>query len=134
MAGPTLFCAERVDWIDSFQPALENISLFIQNSIAYPFKLLGLDPQTTMPYSLVPFAIGEELFSRGFVQNGLLRILPKAIEWFSSTKGLVDHPIARIARVAISSGFFALLHTSSGNALEEVLTSARCRRHIRNDR
>ena len=131
MAGPTLFCAERIDWIDSFKPALENTSSLVQNSVAYPFKLLDLDPQATMPYSLAPFAISEELFCRGFVQNGLLRALPrKAIEWFSPTKGhLVDHPIARIARVAISAGFFALLHTNKwecvrGGTLPQLVAGA----------
>jgi|GEM_PF-7058452 len=114
MAGRTPFCADRFDLLHSFQPALKKIADIINFPVDKSYELLGWDQMSSMPYTLIPYSVAEELFCRGLIQNGLLRALPKkAIERVFPGQGskITDHPIARITRCAVTAGLFALLHT-----------------------
>jgi len=129
MIGNTPFCLERYDWLDSFKPIFETLGTFVHSVPATAFKYFESNPVARLPFSLIPFAAAEEIFARGFIQNGLLRGLPKKIiEWVSPNKSLwIDHAVTRSARIIISAGLFALMHTrkwdcSAGGGLAEFLS------------
>ena len=129
MVGNAPFCLERYDWLDVFKPIFETLGTFTQSIPEKAFKYFESNPVARLPLSLIPFAINEEIFVRGFIQNGLLRALPKKIiAWISPNKILwVDHPITRGARIIISAGLFSLMHTrkwecSAGGGLAEFLS------------
>jgi hypothetical protein len=104
-------CVERMDWIQPLKPPLRFLSAAVNIISSSPAYLLGFTEKGVLNIALN--AIGEELFYRELVQRVILRNIQGKIlsQSGSNSETLVDHPIAKIARIAAASIIFGLMHT-----------------------
>lgn len=104
-------CAERIDWIQPLKPAFTFLGAGISYLNTLPNDLLGFKEKSLLNVTFN--AIGEELFCRGLIQHVLVRnIQAEILEKLSTNHEiLVNHPIAKITRIAAASIVFGLLHT-----------------------
>lgn len=116
------FCAEKV-----FGKRLQEIlhgyvnqpvrNLRELSASFFPTNLF-VDDFSPKPIDVTEAIVGvslEELISRELIQNQLLKNIPKKIlaRWSPDHQHLIDHKIAMISRVVLSSTIFALIHTGS---------------------
>jgi membrane protease YdiL (CAAX protease family) len=105
------FCAEKIVLLKPLKSTFTFLGTAVNCVSEFPSYVLGFSEKSLLNVSLS--AAGEELFCRGLVQRKLFRdIQVKILQKISANpESLVDHPIAKITRIAAASILFGLMHT-----------------------